>query len=50
MKEGRLCWYGLVKTSNSAVKTAFDIHIVGKRGPGRPSMTWKQQTERDCRE
>ena len=27
------------------VETAFD----GKRGPGRPKMTWKQLTERDCR-
>ena len=35
---------------NGAVKTAFDIQIVGKRGPGRPKMTWKQLTERDCRE
>ena len=24
--------------------------IVGKRGPGRLKMTWKQLTERDCRE
>ena len=30
--------------------SAFDIQIVGKRGPGRPKMTWKQLTERDCRE
>ena len=22
----------------------------GKRGPGRPKMTWKRLTERDCRE
>ena len=22
----------------------------GKRGPGRPKMTWKQLTGRDCRE
>ena len=33
-----------------AVKTAFDIHVDGKRGPGRPKTTWKQLTERDCRE
>ena len=32
------------------VKTAFDIQIVGKSGPERPMMTWKQLTERDCRE
>ena len=36
--------------SNGTVKTAFDIQIVGKHGPGRPKMTWKQLTERDCRE
>ena len=33
-----------------AVKTAFDIQVDGKHGPGRPKMTWKQLTERDCRE
>ena len=44
----RLLWYGHVERSNSAVKTAFDIQVDGKRGPGRP--TWKQLTERDCRE
>ena len=36
--------------SNGAVKTAFDIQVNGKRGPGRPKMTWKQLTERDRRE
>ena len=50
LKERKLCWYGHVEHSNGAVKTAFDIQIVGKRGPGRPKMTWKQLTERDCRE
>ena len=33
-----------------SVKTAFDIQVDAKRGPGRPKMTWKQLTERDCRE
>ena len=32
------------------VKTAFDIQVDGKHGPGRPKITWKQLTERDCRE
>ena len=50
LKERRLCWYEQVECSNGAVKTAFDIQIVGKRGPERPKMTWKQLTERDCRE
>ena len=39
-----------VERCNGAVKTAFDIQVDGKRGPGRPKMTWKQLTERDCRE
>ena len=47
LKERR---YGHVECSNSAVKTAFHIQVEGKRGPGRPKMTWKQLTERDCRE
>ena len=43
-------WYGHVERSSGAIKTAFDIQVDGKRGPGRPKMTWKQLTERDCRE
>ena len=39
-----------MERSKGAVKTPFDIQVVGKRGPGRPKMTWKQLTERDCRE
>ena len=50
LKERRLCWYGHVECSNGAVKTAFHIQIVGKRGPERPKMAWKQLTERNCRE
>ena len=42
-------WYGHVERSNGAVKTAFDIQIVGKHGLGRPKMTWKRLTVRDCR-
>ena len=50
LKERSLSWYGHVEHSNGAVKTAFDLQVVGKRGPGKPNMTWKQLTERDCRE
>ena len=39
-----------MECSTGAVKTAFDIQVDGKRGPRRPKMTWKQLTERDCRE
>ena len=42
LKERRLRWYGHVERSNGAVKTAFDIQVYGKRGLGRPKMTWKQ--------
>ena len=45
LKERRLRWYGHVECSNGAVKTAFDLQIERKHGPGRPKMT-----ERDCRE
>ena len=45
LKERRLCWNGHVECSNGAVKTAFHIQVEGKRGPGRPKMTWKQLTE-----
>ena len=50
LKERRLRWYEDVERSNVAVKTAFYLQVDGKRGPGRPKMTWKQLTERDCRE
>ena len=36
--------------SNGAVKSACYIQVDGKHGPGRPKMTWKQLTGRDCRE
>ena len=39
-----------MECSNGAIKTACDIQADGKHGPGRPKMTWKQLTERDCSE
>ena len=47
LKERRPHWYGHVEHPNSAVKTACDIQVDGKCGPGRPKMTRKQLTERD---
>ena len=35
LKERRLRWYGHVEHSSCAIKTAFDIQVDGKRGPGR---------------
>ena len=43
LKERRFRWYGHVERSSGAVKIAFHIQVEGK-------MTWKQLTERDCRE
>ena len=50
LKERRLCWQGHVECSNGAIKTAFNLQVDGKPGPGRQKMTWKQFTEGDCRE
>ena len=50
LKERRLRWYGHVERSNGVVRTAFDLQVDGKHGPGRPKMTWKQLTDRDYRE
>ena len=36
--------------SNGAVRTASDLQVDRKQGPGRPKMTWRQLIERDCRE
>ena len=43
-------WYGHVECSSGAVKSACDIQVEGKHGPGRLKMTGKQLAERDCRE
>ena len=38
LKERRLRWYGYVECCNGAVKTAFDLQVDGKHGPGRPTQ------------
>ena len=40
--ERRLRWFGHVEHSSSAVRTACDIQIEGRRGAGRPKLTWKK--------
>ena len=50
LREKRLRWFGHVVVSNGAVRTACDIQIDGRRGAGRPKLTWKKLTEKDCRE
>ena len=50
LRERRLRWFGHVEGSSGAIRTACDIQIDGRRGTGRPKLTWKKLTERDCRE
>ena len=50
LRERRLSWFGHVEHSSGAVSAACDIQIDGRRGAGRPKLTWKKLTEKDCRE
>ena len=50
LRERRLRWFGHVERSSGAIRTACDIQIDGRQGPGRPKLAWKKLTERDCRE
>ena len=50
LRERRLPWVGHVDYSLSAVRTACDIQVDGRRGPGRPKLTWKKLTKSDCHE
>ena len=49
-RERRLRWFGHVEHSSGTITPACDIQIDGRRGPGRPKLTWKKLTERDCLE
>ena len=48
LRERRLCWFGLVELASGAIRTAGDIQIDGRWGAGRPKLTWKKLTDRDC--
>ena len=50
LRERRPCWFGHVERSSGAIRTACDKQIDGRRGAGRPKLTWKKLMERDCRE
>ena len=39
-----------MEPSSGAIRTACDIQIDGRWAAGRPKLTWKKLTERDCRE
>ena len=44
LRERRLPWFGHVEHSSGAIRTACDIQIDGRRGAGRPKLTWKKLT------
>ena len=52
MKRNRLRWlgHGLRKDDDDWVKKIMSFEMEGKRGRGRPRMTWSQVVERDMRE
>ena len=45
LNERRLCWYGHVERTMVQSRQPYDIQADGKRGPGKPKMTWMQLTE-----
>ena len=52
-----LCFQSLLQQVNCrnccyehSLRLIESVQVNGKRGPGRPKMTWKQLTERDRRE
>ena len=47
LRERRLHCFGHVERSSGA---ACDIKIYDRWGAGRPKLTWKKLTEKDCRE
>ena len=50
LRERGLRWFAHVDRSSGAVRTECDIQIEGRRGEGRPKLTWKKLTKKDCRE
>ena len=50
LRERRLGWFGHVECSSDAIRTACNVQIDGRQGAGKPKLTWKKLTEKDCRE
>ena len=43
-----LRWYGHVlrRDNGDVLRRALDFEVVGRRGRGRPNMTWKRQVKK----
>ena len=56
LRERRLCWFGHVERSSGQSAQHVIYRLMaggwggGRGGAGRPKLTWKKLTERDCRE
>ena len=48
LREKRLRWYGHVMRSEGGLKTTYDLKVTGRRGRGRPKMSWPQLLKNDC--
>ena len=50
-KDGLIYLLNVSSFSNKQIESRTEsIQIEGRRGAGRPKLTWKKLTERDCRE
>ena len=47
LRKNRLQWAGHVERSSGAIKVAKDLVVEGRKGPGRPKLSWSEVTERD---
>ena len=47
LREKRLRWFGDVQRAPGAIKSVTELVVEGRRGRGRPKMTWKETTRRD---
>ena len=45
----RWCGHVLRKEESCGVKRAWNLEVAGKRGRGRPRLTWRSMVERECR-
>ena len=50
LREKRLRWFGHVQRAPGAIKSVTEMAVDGRRGRGRPKMTWKETTKPDREE
>ena len=50
MKEARLRWFGYVKRSDSYIKIAYEMEVIGQRSRGRQKIRWSDCLTKDMQE